>query len=176
LITSNFNRLVAWKNKRNGAIAESVADVRFNDFKVADNILAGIEFSITGFVRDNRTSINNALVIGKSANTEGVLDMASPHGIITPRRDWFVVDGAKFYNFNWNNAAALGTCSHCFHGAATDAGARTTTVANLFFDSTVNKKIWYQFPRTGIFYDRTGELTGKGAGSWATAWHRHNYW
>jgi hypothetical protein len=50
LITSNFNRLVAWKNKRNGAIAETVADVRFNDFKVADNLLAGIEFSMNGVV------------------------------------------------------------------------------------------------------------------------------
>jgi len=76
LITANFNRLTSWKNKRNGAIAESVADVRFNDFKVADNILAGIEFSITGFVGDNLPSINNPLVVGKSANTEALLDQA----------------------------------------------------------------------------------------------------
>ena len=30
-----------------GAIAEKVGDVRFQDFKVADNLLAGIEFSLT---------------------------------------------------------------------------------------------------------------------------------
>jgi len=46
-ITANFDRLTSWKNGRNGAIAEKVGDVRFNDFKVADNILAGIEFSLT---------------------------------------------------------------------------------------------------------------------------------
>jgi hypothetical protein len=52
LITANFNNLVSWKNKRNGAIAERVGDVRFNGFKTADNILAGIEFSLTAEVGD----------------------------------------------------------------------------------------------------------------------------
>jgi len=47
LITANFYDLVSWKNKRNGAIAEKVGDVRFHNFKTADNILAGIEFSLT---------------------------------------------------------------------------------------------------------------------------------
>ena len=176
LITANFNRLVAWKNKRNGAIAESVADVRFNDFKTADNVLAGIEFSINGHVKANKTSINNALIIGKTANTEDLLEWSKPHGIIMPRREWFVLDGAKFFNFNWNNAAALGTCSHCFHNAATDSGARTMDVANLVFDSTVTKKIRYQVPYTTIFYDRDGSLTGKGPRTYATAWHPHNLW
>jgi hypothetical protein len=46
-ITANFNGFTGWKNGRNGAIAERVGDVRFNDFKVADNLLAGIEFSLT---------------------------------------------------------------------------------------------------------------------------------
>jgi hypothetical protein len=39
--------LTSWKNGRNGAIAEKVGDVRFHNFKVADNLLAGIEFSLT---------------------------------------------------------------------------------------------------------------------------------
>jgi hypothetical protein len=183
LITANFNRLTAWKNKRNGAIAESVADVRFNDFKVADNLLAGIEYSINGFVGpsqgnyqngDNLPSIHAALVIGRTANTEDLLDWGKPHGIITPRREWFYVDGAKFYNYDWNDAAAFGTCSHCFHPAATDSGARTTEVRNLYFDATCTKKIRYQFPGLNIFHDLTGELTGLGPNSWATGHHKHN--
>jgi hypothetical protein len=48
-------------------------------------------------------------------------------------------------------------------------------VANLSF-TNVNKRIRYQFPYTTIFYDRTGDLTDKGAGSWAIPWHPHNYW
>jgi len=47
MITANFDNFVGWKNNRNGAIAEGVGDVRFNNFKVADNILAGIEMSLT---------------------------------------------------------------------------------------------------------------------------------
>lgn len=46
-ITANFDNFVGWKNNRNGAIAERVGDVHFNNFKTADNIKAGIEFSLT---------------------------------------------------------------------------------------------------------------------------------
>jgi len=47
LITARFDDLTSWKNGRNGAIAETVGDVRFHNFKTADNILAGMEFSLT---------------------------------------------------------------------------------------------------------------------------------
>jgi hypothetical protein len=33
--------------------------------------------------------------------------------------------------------AALGSCSHCFHSASTDSGARTVTFSNLVFDTSV---------------------------------------
>ena len=42
-LTVEFKSLTSWKNKRNGAIALKVGDVRFVNFKVADNILAGME-------------------------------------------------------------------------------------------------------------------------------------
>jgi hypothetical protein len=44
LITARFQNFTSFKNKRNGAILLDVADVRLENFKVADNILAGIEF------------------------------------------------------------------------------------------------------------------------------------
>ena len=47
------------------------------------------------------------------------------------------MDSAKFYNFDWVGSAALGGCSHCYHPAATDSGARTVTFKNTYFDSTV---------------------------------------
>jgi hypothetical protein len=59
--------------------------VHFNDFKTADNILAGIEFSLTGEMIGEYAQINGALIIGKSNNTDYVLDVMSPHGIITSR-------------------------------------------------------------------------------------------
>jgi hypothetical protein len=145
IITANFDNLTSWKNKRNGAIAGKVGDVRFHNFKTADNILAGIEFERTDTTAENRAQVKDALIIGKSENTEQLLeDIRGPHGIIAPRSENFTIDGAKFYNFNWNKAAALGDCSHCFHPAATDSGARTYVVRNLFFDdATVPRKIRY---------------------------------
>jgi hypothetical protein len=161
LITANFDNLVSWKNNRNGAIAEKVGDVRFNNFKTADNLLAGMEFSLTHEVGDNMAGVYGGLVIGKTANTESLLDIASPHGIITPRTENFVIKNTKFFNYNWNNAAALGTCSHCFHPAATDSGARTITLDGLIYDAaSVTKKIKYQYPWKAIFHDLTGSTTG----------------
>jgi hypothetical protein len=143
LITANFYDLVAWKNKRNGAITERTGDVRFHNFKTADNILAGIEFSLTNNAADYMAGVYGGLVVGKTSNTEDVLEQKSPHGIITPRTENFTIDGTKFYNFNWKEAAALGTCSHCFHPASTDSGARTMTTTNLYMDDSVTRRIKY---------------------------------
>jgi len=177
-ITANFDNFVGWKNNRNGAIAERVGDVRFNNFKTADTLLAGIEFSLTGEVIGEYAQINGGLIIGKTNNDGDYIDWSSPHGIINPRKENFVVKNVKFYNFDFNNAAALGSCSHCFHPAATDQGARTVTFSNLFFDSaTVPRRIRYGYPYKAIFFDTDGTLTGLGPNTWAT-YHRltHSIW
>ena len=161
VIPARFERLTAWKAGRNGAIAERVGAVEFHDFKVADNKLAGAEMSLTEDVIDGYAKIVGGVFIGRTANSEAELDDASPHGIIAPRTEGFTVDGARFYNYNFNDAAAFGDCSHCFHPAATDSGARTYTVMNLEFpDGSVSKKIRYQYPQRGIFHDVDGSLTG----------------
>ena len=78
----------------------------------------------------------------------------------------------KFFNFDWNKAAALGSCSHCFHPAATDSGARTVTFTNLSFTS-VTRKILYQYPWKAIYKDTDGSLTGKGANTYASFYYKH---
>lgn len=110
-----------------------MGDVRFNNFKTADNILAGIEIEIFSFYTGDvdMGGVYNALVIGRTANTELKLDVASPHGIIGPRSENFVIRGVKFHNYDWNKASGLGTCSHCWHDAATDSGARTVRMSGL---------------------------------------------
>lgn len=118
--------------------------------------------------------VNGGLIIGKTANTEALLDAANPHGIITPRTENFVIQNTKFFNFDWNDAAALGTCSHCFHPAATDSGARTITLNNLSYDTTVAKRIKYQYPFKAIFYDLDGSTTNKGPNTWATFDYPHH--
>ena len=68
----------------------------------------------------------------------------------------------------------MGDCSHCFHPAATDSGARTMVVSGLIFDASVTKKIRYEESvYRGIFYDETGSLTGLGPKSWGVANWKH---
>jgi hypothetical protein len=175
-ITANFDNFVGWKNNRNGAIAERVGDVRFNNMKTADNILAGIEFSLTGEMIGEYAQIDTALIIGMTNNTELFLDVSSPHGIITPRTENFIIKNVKFYNFNWNDAATLGSCSHCFHDAATDEGGRTVKFSGLYFDETVTIKIRYQTPYSAIYLDLDGTLTGLGSNTWATPYRESHMW
>jgi hypothetical protein len=78
----------------------------------------------------------------------------------------------RFFNFNWNDAGAIGSCSHCFHPASTDSGARTVKMQNLVFDATVPKKLYYQWPFHAIYLDLDGSLTGKGPNTWATPYKK----
>jgi hypothetical protein len=158
-LIGNFNGFTGWKNNRNGAIAEKVGAVKFNNFKTADNLLAGIEFEKAHeFYGGDYAGVYDSIIIGKTLNTEPLLEISSPHGIIGPRSNGFTIKGVQFFDYNWNNAAALGTCSHCFHDAATDSGARTVRISNLEYNN-VNKRIRYQFPFRGIFLDQDGTTT-----------------
>lgn len=137
--------------------------------------MAGIEFSDTSFVPlDDYTKVVGGVIVGKSTgNSEAEIENASPHGVIGPRSEWFSIDGTKFFNFDFNNAAAMGDCSHCFHPASTDMGARTIAVNDVAF-TNVSKRIKYQYPMRGIFWDQDGSLTGLGENSWATPNWIHN--
>lgn len=69
--TANFNGLISWKNGRNGAMATEVGDVRFNGFKTADNVDAGIEISyLVHNERDDTSRITDAVCVGKTTNSE----------------------------------------------------------------------------------------------------------
>jgi hypothetical protein len=144
--------------------------------KTADNLLAGIEFSLTGDMIGDYAQINGALIVGMTNNTELYLEVSSPHGIITPRTENFLINNVRFYNFNFNDAATLGSCSHCFHDAATDEGGRTVRFSNLYFDDTVLIKIRYQTPYSAIYLDLDGTLTGLGANTWATPHRESHMW
>lgn len=85
-----FERLVSWKNGRNGAIAGTVGGVVFKDFKTADNLEAGIMYERIS-VGDDIAMVDGGLFVGRTANTESALDRASPHGIISPRSENFSI-------------------------------------------------------------------------------------
>ena len=166
-LISEFRNLVSFKNGRNGAIAESVGAVQFIDFKVADNKLAGMEVSLSDKIIDGYAKIVNGVTFGYTENADTIVTEDSPRGIITPRSENFSISGTKFVNFDINNAAALGDCSHCF-------GARTVTVDSLSFDdSTVPRRIRYQKPQRGIWRDSDGSLSGQGSPSWLAPYFKH---
>lgn len=117
--------------------------------------------------------VNGGFMVGRTNNTSWKLDASSPQGVIGPRTDRFLIQNMRFYNYNWNNAGVLGSCSHCYHPQATDSGARTINVRNLTFDETVTKRIKYGYPYKAIFRDMDGSLTGKGPESYASFYQKH---
>jgi hypothetical protein len=153
----------------------NVGAVFFKDFKTADNILAGIEFELTWECEDGTCGIDGATIVGKTSNADSTLEGSSPAGIITPRSENMRVMNVDFYNFNFNSAAALKSCSHCWHPASTDSGARTVRFEGLTF-TDCNYKVRYETPYRAIYHDLDGSLTGLGAGSWATPYWGHNHW
>ena len=130
-IIANFYNLVSYKNKRNGAIVENTGAVQWHNFKIADCLESGMEMSETDYVEDGWIKIVGGFVVGRSENTEEALDARSPKGITCARTENMTIEDTRFYNFNFNHAAALGTCSHCWHDNNSDSGGRTITVSNL---------------------------------------------
>jgi hypothetical protein len=49
--------MISYKNGRNGAIVERVGAIRLHNFKVADNLEAGIEWSLSEDVVDGYASV-----------------------------------------------------------------------------------------------------------------------
>jgi len=189
IVHATYQNFLGYKNGRAGAIAEMVGGISFENFKTIDNVLSGIEFSLTGSRPDGSTFIKGALMVGYSDNTDtgNMLEYAdreqpdmttaSPIGMFGPRSDNFQVSDAKFFRYNINNAAALSSCSHCWHDASTDSGARMVTFTTITMDpTTVTLKARFETPFRAIFYDTDGSLTGKGADSWMIPYWKHNDW
>lgn len=137
-VPAYFDNFFGYRCGRNGIIASFVGDVKIRNATVVDNILAGIEFEKTLVEEHNKTEVIGGRVIAHSNSpdfdTSSVLN-ATLLGIIAPRTDWLHINGPKFYRYSGSLHGALSTCSHCFHGAATDSGARTIFTEGLSFDT-----------------------------------------
>ena len=89
MITAVFENFTSWKNMENGAIALDMGSVIFKNFKVADNLIAGIEFELTNTLVDGYCQVNGALVIGRSNNADNLTNSTFSKGIIGPRTENF---------------------------------------------------------------------------------------
>jgi hypothetical protein len=63
--------------------------VVLKNFKVADNILAGIEFEITDTLVNGYCYVDGALVIGRSGNADFLTNVSKSHGNRGPRTENF---------------------------------------------------------------------------------------
>ena len=69
VIPAVYENFLAYKNGRNGVIAEDIGAVRFKNIKTVANILGGIEVNRIFDVRDDPTGgawIDGAVVVGRS--------------------------------------------------------------------------------------------------------------
>lgn len=85
-LETNINNFTSWKNNRDGAIAQYLGYVKFNNFKVADNREAGIQMSILTLIGDY-AGIFNSLFIGASAAAEDLTFASAPYGAQGPRSE-----------------------------------------------------------------------------------------
>ena len=123
-----FTEFTSFKNGRDGAMVVSIGSAHFIDFKTADNIDAGVEVHDCGTIPLGYATISGGVFIGKTTNTETLLDEAAPVGIWMPSSDNFLVEFARFFNFDQTGvdgtkAAAFATASHSSSWTSTGAGA-----------------------------------------------------
>jgi len=142
-ITAVYENFVGWAAGRCAAIVELAGAMEFKNMRTADSQIANIEWSLVE-VAEGYTSIKNALSVGNTGfnDANGELSNLTLWGLITARSENLTVSNVSFYNFDFADSAAFGQCSHCFHDASTDSGARTVTLDNIFIDdATVPRKI-----------------------------------
>jgi len=172
-IQAVYQNFIGWKNRRDTVIGERLGAVKFLNIKSADNHRAGIEISDGNHGPIGSLVVENALIVGLSANAgdEAEYSDKAVRGLITPKVDYFYANDIKFYNFE-GNMVAVETCSHCEHGAATDSGGRTAYFHGVSYNN-VEKKIRYNIPERAILYDDDGSLTGKSPNGVATFYYPH---
>ena len=147
-ITTKLERFTAWKCKRDGAIGEELGDVWFVDFKVADNILAGLEVTYAHYSAwYSTTRVSGAVVVGNSLNTEGLAGGAK--GIIAPQTDGFLIENVRFYNFA-SSQFIFGDSSHSSRCPVLDSGGRLVKMNNIKIFNSVKRFNW-GFPHMGFF-------------------------
>jgi len=173
-VTAVYRNFVGYKNKRNGAIADRVGDVRWQNFKVADNLLAGIEITYTLDTKPFTIPfLSNALIIGKSLNTEADVSMDGSIGFIGPQSDGLIAENLAFYNFD-NSMYALGDESHSSACTTRDHGGRHNKLRGLTFGNA-NKRVHWEFPRRSFYEIEDASYNGR-AGAFVAAFWPHLLW
>lgn len=173
-VTAYYRNFLGYKCRRDGAIAERIGDIRWINFTVADNILAGIEMTYTMDTPPfTFPFLSDSLIIGKSGNYESDVDLSGSIGLIGPQTDGFLAQNIAFHNFD-ADMYTLGDESHSQVCTSRDFGGRHNQLKGLSF-TNANKRVHWEYPRRSFFEIVDDSMTGN-AGAFIAAFWPHLQW
>lgn len=158
-IPSVFHNSTIYKNKGEGVWAEEVGQLIINNFTVADNEVAGMEFQTANFTRE-MVSVNNSIVIGQSQLNFNVSssNFTNMVGVITPRTGQSNLTYVRFYNFPSQTTSVI-TCAKCYiYNYFTNVGTEVF-FKKVTFDSIDGQAVSMYGERRDIIYDTDGSLS-----------------
>ena len=175
-VDTYFRNFTAYKNRNRGVFAYELGALKFVDIKAADNLAAGVEFSITSvgpwLSETDDYHLMDSLIVGYSSFAESPqFTRTTTRGIIGASTEKMRVRDVLFASFNTNlDSAAISTCSQC-SGTATDSSGRTYFYRDLYFYDTPNK-VKFNAPHRDIIYDEDGTL-GNETHRWVVYYWKH---
>ena len=169
-IEAVYENYLGYKCGRSALITEITSHTTFRNFKVADCLQSGIEITRPGYGRQSEGKVENAVIVGMSANAGAANQYSGAKGIVTGQRDTFLFKNIRFHKFNQgaNNNAAIGTTSHSAKSLEGEGFANTASLEGLIFTQVTNKIAWDA--QLNILHDKDGSLTAAGAERWLTEW------
>ena len=142
---------------------------------MVSDLVSGIQITRQLLANENEPTLLNATIIGSVPGMDEDNTVNSPLGVVTPMSNGFNATNVRFYNYNFNDAAAIGTTKVLYGTFMVDSGVWTAKFSNLTInDSSVTKRINYQGSWNSIFEDMDGTLTDLEPTSWAIANLKHN--
>ena len=169
-----FNSTTLYKNAEKGIVVDKIGSLLFSNFKIADNPQSSFEVIDLINLNVGEAKVQNSVIIGKSRNNASDLQLYKTYGIVTPRKDNFTVSNIRFYSFGMANNYLFSSFSANESGSSSmDDGARTSYFEQIFSDGTETMKVKWNIPRTAIFRDMDGSLTGISGPRWVTPYYPH---
>lgn len=111
---SIFSNWTIYKNKEDGVLSEETGNVIFDDFVIAENFHAGVEFYIANMTKEPPT-IKNSVIVGMSqsnAHSDTTNYTKGMSGAITGRTGTYKLSNIEFHNYP-AGSVLFQTCRFC---------------------------------------------------------------
>jgi hypothetical protein len=173
-----FESLTSYKNIRSGVSALRIGQVKFEGFKLADNLRCGGEIVNYNGPRE-AAGFRDALIIAHSSLAPDPLphelrdgrdpDVGHTVGLWSSGISFnLTYDGLTFVNFDRADVQAWSNCAHCNFPNTKFNGGKTTYVRNINYVNS-NQLVHWSTPFKGVFLDEDGTGIGGVPGQYAVA-------